>query len=215
MGTRDDTRDQGGMASTAAEAAKRSRGVAMVHNDQGFARPTLMPRRTTPMPIQAMDRRADGQARSVSVSRDVIRIDRSLQGVVMRLAVPVRAYRGVALMLRPDADGALPYCLHLLHRDSELSVTLDQAADDSDIVADWRLWSRFFRLPALVERRPGSVVEADASLGALLLGDHALERRASRFASKRHSRFSRLRKMGIAAERPVMHVGERELIARR
>ena len=187
----------------------------MVHDAQGSACPAPLPRRTTPVPLQAVDQRADGQARSVFLSRDVVRIDRSVQGMRMRLAVPVRAYRGVVLMLRPDPQGVMAYGLHLIHRDSELSITLDQARDDSDILADWRLWSRFFQLPALVERESGAVVAADSNLGTLLLGGHAADRRGPRFASKRRSRFLRLRKVGVAPETPVLHIGERELIARR
>ena len=163
------------------------------------------------VPAQAPDRRADGYARSVTLSRDTIRIDRTVRGVAMRVAVPVRAYEGVALTLDADADGGLAYRLQLVHADRDLSVALEEAPDDHDILADWRLWSRFFRLPALVERRPGAMEHADPSLGDLLLGPGATDRRVRR--GKRRPRFLQRRKQG----RPggmVVHAGEREIVAR-
>jgi hypothetical protein len=163
---------------------------------------------------QARDERADDRQRSISLSRDCVRIDRRVRGISMRVAVPVRAYRGVALSLRPDADGVLAYQLHLLHEDEELSVNLDSAADDRDIVADWRLWSRFFRLPALVERQAGLIEEADATLGGLLLGRQNAERRASRARFKRRPLFLQRRKPGFGAAEPFVHAGEQEIIAR-
>lgn len=165
--------------------------------------------------LRAEDRRADHRERTVSLSREVVRIDRSLQGIAMRVAVPVRAYRGVALALLPDARGGLSYRLDLLHADDELSVTLDQAPDDRDILADWRLWSRFFRLPALVERETGLIEAADPRLGGVVLGAAAAARRASRGRLRRRPMFLKRRKSGLAALAAITHAGEAELIARR
>jgi hypothetical protein len=163
---------------------------------------------------QASDHRADGQRRQIEVTRDCVRIDRRLHGIAMRVAVPVQAYRGVALSLRPETDGTLTYQLNLLHKDDDLSVALDVAEDDRDIVADWRLWSRFFRLPALVERQAGVIEEADASLGGLAVGAAATLRRRSRFRSKRRPAFLKRRKVGVASGEPTVHADEREIIAR-
>ncbi len=172
------------------------------------------PTRPRPIPTaQTADRRADNHARSVSLSRDTVRIDRTVRGIAMRVAVPVRSYQGVALTLAPDASGTLAYRLHLVHADRDLSVALDEAPDDHDIVADWRLWSRFFRLPALVERRSGSIERADPALGDLLLGRGAADRRA-RGVGKRRPRFLARRKPGRPAGEGSVHAGEREIIAR-
>ena len=141
----------------------------MFNQTAGAALRTAMPAGAGRIPPQT-DARADGQVRSVCLGRDVIRIDRRVGGVAMRVAVPVRSYRGVTLGLRCGPEGALCYTLNLIHGDRELSVVLDEAGDDRDIVADWRLWSRFFRLPALVERQAGTVEEAEISLGGLPLG---------------------------------------------
>lgn len=162
----------------------------------------------------AADRRADGHHRMVSLSRDTVRIDRRIDGIAMRVAVPVSAYRGVALSLIADGAGALHYQLHLLHRDQDLSVILDCAGDDADILADWRLWSRFFRLPALVERRAGLVEQADLTLGGLLVGPAGPSRRAPRFRSKRRPSFLARRKAGNDRLSALCHLGEREIIAR-
>lgn len=163
--------------------------------------------------MPAADERADGALRSINLSRDCVRIDRRVGGVAMRVAVPVRAYRGVALTLGADAAGGLTYRLHLLHADRDLSVTLASAKDDLEIVADWRLWSRFFRLPALVERRPGYVEPADILLGGLPVGDAAPTRRPSRSRLKRRSLFGLRRKPGDLALTALSHGGEREIIA--
>ena len=132
----------------------------------------------------------------------------------MRIAVPVREYRGVSLSLASRDGDALAYRLHLLHRDADLSVMLDCAGDDVDILADWKLWSRFFRLPALVERQAGLVEEADLRLGGLLVGKAGPSRRAPRFRSKRRSHFLTRRKVGQPGLAAVTHAGEREIIAR-
>ena len=163
---------------------------------------------------QGGDRRADGQRRQIEVTREIVRIDRRLHGIAMRVAVPVRAYRGVALSLTTGADGSLTYQLNLLHKDDDLSVTLDDAADDRDIVADWRLWSRFFRLPALVERETGVIEEAEVSLGGLATGPRNTLRRPARGRSKRRPAFLKRRKMGVAHAVPVVHADEREIVAR-
>ena len=162
----------------------------------------------------AIDRRADGQQRMVALSRDTVRIDRRVEGIAMRVAVPVSAYRGVALSLTTDRAGTVHYELHLLHRDEDLSVMLDCAGDDADILADWRLWSRFFRLPALVERHAGLVEEADLTLGGLLIGPAGPSRRAPRFRSKRRPSFLARRRSGDDRLSSLCHIGEREIIAR-
>jgi Family of unknown function (DUF6101) len=167
------------------------------------------------LPPEGQDGRADGHVRSVSLTRDMVRIDRSVQGIAMRVAVPVRAYRGVALSLQPGFDGTVSYKLQLVHDDRDLSVALDEAEDDRDILADWQLWTRFFRLPALVERRAGLIEAADPALGPVLLGQGSAARRQPRSALKHRPRFLRRRKAGVVNESAPIHAGERELIARR
>ena len=179
----------------------------------GPGRPTLAGEPSRPIPLQS-DIRADNHIRSVFLTREMIRIDRHLQGIAMRLAVPVSAYRGVSLSLQRGQGNELSYQLHLVHNDGELSVALDEAADDRDILADWRLWTRFFGLPALVERQQGQIEPADLALGALLLGGGLPDRRTSRSGRTRRPRFLRRRKVGQAEAGSTIVEG-RELIARR
>ncbi len=105
--------------------------------------------------LVACDARADNRRRSVLLSRDRVTIDRSYRGIAMRLSVPVSAYRGVCVAVKPAAAGGFVYELRLAHRDPDLSVTLAEALDEGRIWADWRASAGYFNLPALVERNDG------------------------------------------------------------
>jgi hypothetical protein len=102
--------------------------------------------------LVAGDARADNRRRSVLLSRDRVTIDRSYRGIAMRLSVPVSAYQGVCVAVKPAATGGFVYELRLAHRDPDLSVTLAEALDEGRIWADWRVSAGYFNLPALVER---------------------------------------------------------------
>ena len=110
------------------------------------------------LPMTIEDARADDCRRKVMISRDRVTIDRSYRGIAMRLSVPVRAYRGVCVALKPVRNGGFLYQIRLDHRDADLSVPLAEAPDDADIWADWRAWAQFFALPALIERNEGLAV---------------------------------------------------------
>ena len=101
------------------------------------------------------DSRADRGRREIAVSTNRVTIRRRLHGIDMRLSLAITSYRGVALCLRPAANGALVFQVRLIHGDHDLSVVLEEAPDDRNIVADWRLWARVLNLPALVERELG------------------------------------------------------------
>ena len=101
------------------------------------------------------DRRADGGLRIVRLSRRAIRIDRALGGVKMRLAVPIEAYRGVAL-IREDWLERRFYRVALVHRDDDLSVTLSRANDVAALIDQWSNWARFFAKPALLDAKIGA-----------------------------------------------------------
>lgn len=114
-------------------------------------------------PVMSADARADDCSRRVLVSSDRVTIDRRYRGIAMRLTIPVAAYEGVCVALKPAHAGGFRYEIRLAHRDAELSVPLAEAEDDSEIWADWRAWARFFGLPALVERNDGLVDWAKTS----------------------------------------------------
>ena len=159
-----------------------------------------------------VDLRADRGRREIAISTDRVTIRRRLQGIDMRLTLAVAAYTGVALCLRPALGGTLFYQVRLVHSDRDLSVVLDEAADDRDIVADWRLWARVLGLPALVERsvdcfEPASDVPAKANA--------TLRCVRRKRALKRRPKFLARRRMGGAVSSQPVFAGEREIIARR
>lgn len=158
-----------------------------------------------------VDARADRGRREVSISDAQVTINRRFQGIHMHLALAVSAYRGVALCLRSGAGDAPVYQILLVHSDSEFSVVLDEALDDRNIIADWRLWARVLGLSALVEREIGHYEVAVATPDSCA-AESALPRRYR--ALKQRPVFLARRALRALPDVPVMHAGEREIIAR-
>jgi len=151
-----------------------------------------------PRRIEAADPRAEGRRRVVLLARDRIVIARCVAGVFMHIAMPPEAYSGVVLRLRALEDGVFQYEVGLAHRDPDLSVTLQQAQDDSEIRAEWRLWANFLGLPTLVEREEG-LPEPDAPrLGAVAITEGQPRRRGKTITARR-PRFLTRRKVGEAS----------------
>ena len=159
----------------------------------------------------APDPRADRGRREIAVSAETVTIRRRLKGIDMRLSLAVATYRGVALCLRPGQDGRLIHQVRLIHRDHDLSVLLDEALDDRDIIADWRLWARVLGRPALVERDAGLFETISAEPAATEAGG-ALNRRKRPL--KRRPKILARRKAGVWSGMPTVHAGEREIVAR-
>ncbi|MCW6507135.1 DUF6101 family protein [Lichenifustis flavocetrariae] len=156
------------------------------------------------------DARADRGRREIAISNTHVTINRRVGGVEMHVALAVSAYRGVALCLRPGVDEALVYQVCLVHPDADLTVVLDEAFDDRNIIADWRLWARVLGLPALVEREIGRYEVAEGTPDSSA-ADVALPRRYR--PSKTRPNFLARRKPGLTGE-ALVHAGEREIIAR-
>ena len=93
----------------------------------------------------AYDRRADDRARRVTVTADTVLIERQVDGVKMRVLVPVSAYAGLALARR--AAPAADYAIVLSHRDSDLCVEVDTAPDLDALRTRLAGWSRVFGKP--------------------------------------------------------------------
>ncbi|MBB4196719.1 hypothetical protein CCR94_12005 [Rhodoblastus sphagnicola] len=159
--------------------------------------------------IVADDPRADGGQRRITLCADTIGIDRSLSGIRMRLALPVRCYRGVTLSVIEGAQGPF-YRVALDHADPDLRVTLAESLNPEALVPEWRGWAKFFRLPRLAQGADTSWVALDGRLGELVLG--AAQPRKRGWPLKfRRSRMSASRKS--AKSRPhVVHRDEREII---
>ena len=148
-----------------------------------------------PRRIEACDPRADGRRRVVLLARDRVVIARSVAGVFMHIAMTPNAYRGVVLRLSAMRDNVFHYEIRLAHRDPDLSVTLQEASDDSEIQADWRLWAKFLGLPTLVEREEGRAEPEAAHMGGVALA-HTLARRRGKTITGRRPRFLVRRKTG-------------------
>jgi uncharacterized protein DUF6101 len=185
-----------------AERSKALPGVAATHAPKpGVAEPRR---------IEACDPRADGRRRVVLLARDRVVIARSVAGVFMHIAMTPNAYRGVVLRMAALEDGVFHYEIRLAHRDPDLSVTLHEANDDSEIKAEWRLWARFLRLPTLVEREEGRAELESAHLGEVAVARTRARRRGRSIASRR-PRFLTRRKMGRVDLERASLAGAREI----
>lgn len=153
------------------------------------------------------DRRADGGARRVRVTRSDILIARRFSGVEMMIAVPVPAYRGVALDVTEGRDGAPCYRLSLAHRDADLDVLLTETQDGGSAAAEWKRWAAWLGLPR-VTFEDGEFAAVDvASISQI-----SVVRRRNATVAKRRPRFLSRRKTGDAARAQGVFAGEREII---
>ncbi len=167
-----------------------------------------------PLRFRTADAAADERMRLVELSRDGVVLRRSVRGVRMALALPLRAFLGVAMRIGPlGADNEGTEAVTLEHRDPALSVPLFTAPDSTDLLAEWHRWANTFGMPLLVARDDGTLHEPFARLGAVRVG-HPCDRarRRGTVKKRRPARFMR-RKPGRAIEQPVIH-REREIIAR-
>lgn len=157
------------------------------------------------------DRRADGGARRIRVTRSDILISRRFAGVAMVICVPVAAYRGVALDVREAADGGSSYRLSLAHHDPDLDITLAETQDAADVAAQWRSWAGWLELPRLMAK-DGVLTALDATLGAVAAKE-PVERRRNMSVLKRRPRFLSRRKPGDGARMNAVFADEREIIS--
>ncbi len=163
-----------------------------------------------PRRIEVCDPRADGRRRVVLLARDRVVIARSVAGVFMHIAMAANAYRGVVLRLSALRDDGFHYEIRLVHRDPVLCVTLLEASDDSEIQAEWRLWAKFFGLPALVEREEGGAEAEDAHLGEIAIAGAKARRRGKTMTSRR-PRFLTRRKTGRLDGSRLLPADRREI----
>jgi len=148
-----------------------------------------------PRRFDAPDPRADGRRRTVRLDGDKVAIHRVVAGVSMRVTVPTSAYRGVALSVVDARDGGFAYAIRLVHTDPDLAVTLAETRDDSDVQAEWRLWARALRLPAMVERVEGLDEPDQQLLGRVAVRPPSPRRRGKAILCRR-PRFLARRKVG-------------------
>lgn len=150
---------------------------------------------------------------SISQRGAVIRRSLECSGVPMAIALPARAFLGVAARALEDNDGNLTVTLELMHEDPALSVPLLVAHDLDDVAADWRAWSVEYGLPMLLVEADGSARTLEESFGGGVIAKPPIERRKRRSrTAKRRPRFLMRRKTGTLGVRLV--VRGQEIIAR-
>jgi hypothetical protein len=137
------------------------------------------------------------------------RLDRS--GLPVTVALPARAFRGVAARAIEDEHGDVTVTLELLHADPLLCVPLLVAHDLDDVSADWRAWSIAFGLPMLLIEADGVARTLEESLGAAIRTLPAQQRRKGKPTKARRPRFLMRRRSGGLGLRLV--VDGREIIA--
>ena len=132
-------------------------------------------------------------------------------GLPLSVALPKRAFKGVAARAIDHGDGEVTVTLELHHQDPDLCIPLLVAHDLSDIAADWRSWSEAFRIPMLMIEADGVARPLEEHLGDVRAKDSQPRRRHSYFADRR-PRFPVRRSTGKLGIK--MKIEGREIIAR-
>ncbi len=168
-----------------------------------------------PVSFTADDAVADESVRHVELHPERVILRRAVQGMRIALNVPVQAFLGVSIRLTPEQDG-MPagVGVYLEHQDPALSIELYAAQNSDDVVAEWQLWSRVLSVPCLVAGTDGAFSKPFPMLGAVRLKAPAQRRRRRSSISKRRPRFLARRRSGASRPAPLVHQGEREIIAR-
>lgn len=167
-----------------------------------------------PTRYTAPDRGADSGQRAIDLHADRVVIRRTASGARMKLQLPVRFYRGVAVRIAADgAAGPDRVEIVLVHADPALDVPLYASPDADDVVAVWQRWGAALALPLLLADEDGAVREAFPCMGAVLLGQPGPRRRRRSALRARRPQALMRRKPGRPVSGQPVH-REREIIAR-
>ncbi len=166
-----------------------------------------------PLNFNSPDSAADGGQRAVTLDTDRIVMARRISDVAMKINLPLTAYRGVAIRIVPGAaEDQDRIAVVLSHTDPGLEVSLFEAADDSEVIAEWRKWGATLGLPLVMEGLDGRSIVAESRLGDVAVS-RPRPRRARSFLKSRRPRFLTRRRTGTPSLVPFVHFGEREIIA--
>jgi hypothetical protein len=158
---------------------------------------------------------ADEALRHVELHRERVILRRAVQGMRIALNVPVKAFRGVAIRLIPEQENRRAGVgVYLEHLDPALSIELYSAENSDDVVAEWQLWSRVLGVPPLVAGSDGEFSTPFPQLGAVRIKAPTQRRRRRSPLSRRRPKFLARRRAGVSRVVPLVHQGEREIIAR-
>jgi hypothetical protein len=156
-----------------------------------------------------------GTAGDVTITIDergaVLRKILPSSGLPLSVALPKRAFKGVAARAIDHGDGEVTVTLELHHEDPDLCIPLLVAHDLSDIAADWRSWSEAFRIPMMMIEADGVARPLEEHLGGVATRDLQPRRGHSYFAHRR-PRFLVRRTTGKLGVK--MKIEGREIIAR-
>lgn len=132
-------------------------------------------------------------------------------GLPLSIALPARAFLGVAARAIDDGNDGVTVTLELHHDDPELCIPLLVAHDLCDIAADWRSWADAFRIPMLMIEADGVARPLEENIGEIRTSRSRPRRRYSYFADRR-PRFLVRRRTGNLGL--MMKINGREIIAR-
>jgi hypothetical protein len=133
-------------------------------------------------------------------------------GLPLSIALPARAFKGVAARAIDHGNGEVTVTLELHHDDPDLCIPLLVAHDLCDIAADWRSWAEAYRIPMLMVEADGVAHPLEDHLGDMPTRPAKPRRRHSFFADRR-PRFLVRRTTGKLGVQ--MKINGREIIARR
>ena len=133
-------------------------------------------------------------------------------GLPVSMALPQKAFKGVAARIFEQIDGQIIFTLELHHHDIDLCLPVLVADNLDDIAADWHAWSRLMRLPMLLVDEQNIANSVRKQLG-LLMVENPIERRKRFAMTKNRTWFSRRRKMGNIGL--IEKLSAAEIIARR
>jgi uncharacterized protein DUF6101 len=168
-----------------------------------------------PLRFEPADDAADEHLRQVELHRERVVLRRDLRGIKMAVNLPVASYRGVSIRIEPPTDEQAGVIIVVLeHADPLLSLVLHRAPDASDIVAEWQSWGRALALPLLVTDADGRLRDAFRRIGPVRVGDPIARRRRHSALRARRPSLPLRRRTGEPPAIPVVHRGEREIIAR-
>jgi len=133
---------------------------------------------------------------SYKIDRQGAVLKRELEcGLGVSMALPQRAFKGVAARTIVGEDGKTIYTLELHHHDVDMCLPLLVADNLDDIAADWHAWSRLMRLPMLLVDEANMAHAVRDQLGAVIV-ELPVERRKRITMVKHRSWFLRRRKTG-------------------
>jgi hypothetical protein len=179
----------------------------------GSGRALRLDPHSLPIRYTTVDTRADNRSRTVEIDRNRVMLFRSVNGVRMRLRIPLDGFLGVAVRIAITGEDESSAAVTLEHPDPALSVALYVAGEIDEAAAEWQSWARALGCPLLIADADGTLRPPVAMAGPLMAGETAMRRRRRSALRKRRPYFMARRKGFAVRLEPVVHRGEREIIA--